>query len=270
MAKPTRETEKQSRVAVEFFREIGEGPSTCMQLKMFNIPIKSVREAEAGMNGFLRGHRVRAVATPDESSGPHFSNYQFNQHYLMKKHSNKTFRRIALPALLLASAATAQAGPRTSASYTIAADTTDAGGKRTTSASYTNDGSAGGIAGLSTVAAPAETLKSGYAAQLYDVTGLTLTAASHVVHFDRWWNPAVEDQATDRAFRIGQKRNVLVHKFVCRGTVEERIDHMIHDKRQLAADLLDAAAPEVRLTELSDAELLRLVRLDLITATGAA
>ena len=55
-------------------------------------------------------------------------------------------------------------------------------------------------------------------------TGLNLTAASHVVHFDRWWNPAVENQATDRAFRIGQKRNVLVHKFVCRGTVEERID----------------------------------------------
>ena len=55
-------------------------------------------------------------------------------------------------------------------------------------------------------------------------TGLTLTAASHVVHFDRWWNPAVENQATDRAFRIGQKRNVLVHKFVCRGTVEEKID----------------------------------------------
>ena len=58
-------------------------------------------------------------------------------------------------------------------------------------------------------------------------TGLNLTAASHVVHFDRWWNPAVENQATDRAFRIGQKRNVLVHKFVCRGTVEERIDALI-------------------------------------------
>src|SRR5205807_4621725 len=65
-------------------------------------------------------------------------------------------------------------------------------------------------------------------------SGLNLTAATHVVHFDRWWNPAVEDQATDRAFRIGQKRNVLVHKFVCRGTVEERIDAMIHDKRELA------------------------------------
>jgi len=101
-------------------------------------------------------------------------------------------------------------------------------------------------------------------------SGLNLTAASHVVHFDRWWNPAVENQATDRAFRIGQKRNVLVHKFICRGTVEERIDAMIQDKRQLAADLLDAAGAELRLTELSDAELLRLVRLDLTTATGEA
>ena len=58
-------------------------------------------------------------------------------------------------------------------------------------------------------------------------TGLNLTAASHVIHFDRWWNPAVENQATDRAFRIGQRRNVLVHKFVCRGTIEERIDALI-------------------------------------------
>ncbi|MFM8767146.1 MAG: DEAD/DEAH box helicase, partial [Rubrivivax sp.] len=99
-------------------------------------------------------------------------------------------------------------------------------------------------------------------------SGLNLTAASHVVHFDRWWNPAVESQATDRAFRIGQKRNVLVHKFVCRGTVEERIDAMISDKKQLAADLLDAGGGEVRLTELSDAELLRLVRLDLNSATS--
>ena len=54
--------------------------------------------------------------------------------------------------------------------------------------------------------------------------GLNLTAASHVIHFDRWWNPAVENQATDRAFRIGQTKNVLVHKFVCRGTVEDKID----------------------------------------------
>ena len=72
--------------------------------------------------------------------------------------------------------------------------------------------------------------------------GLNLTAASHVVHFDRWWNPAVENQATDRAFRIGQTRNVLVHKFVCRGTVEERIDHMIEPKKQLAGDFLEGGA----------------------------
>ena len=68
-------------------------------------------------------------------------------------------------------------------------------------------------------------------------TGLNLTAASHVIHFDRWWNPAVENQATDRAFRIGQKRNVLVHKFVCRGTVEERIDDMIEQKQGAGGDL---------------------------------
>ncbi len=67
--------------------------------------------------------------------------------------------------------------------------------------------------------------------------GLNLTAASHVVHFDRWWNPAVENQATDRAFRIGQNKNVLVQKFVCRGTVEEKIDQMIESKRQLSTRL---------------------------------
>ncbi len=97
-------------------------------------------------------------------------------------------------------------------------------------------------------------------------SGLNLTAASHVVHFDRWWNPAVENQATDRAFRIGQKRNVMVHKFVCRGTVEEKIDAMITDKKRLAADLLDSDGGEVKLTELSDAELLRMVSLDMNTA----
>jgi non-specific serine/threonine protein kinase len=58
-------------------------------------------------------------------------------------------------------------------------------------------------------------------------TGLTLTAANHVIHFDRWWNPAVENQATDRAYRIGQKRNVLVHKFVCPGTIEEKVSALI-------------------------------------------
>jgi len=93
-------------------------------------------------------------------------------------------------------------------------------------------------------------------------SGLNLTAASHVVHFDRWWNPAVEDQATDRAFRIGQKHNVLVHKFVCRGTVEERIDAMIRDKRALADQLLNKEG-EALLTEMSDEELLRFVALDI-------
>jgi non-specific serine/threonine protein kinase len=97
-------------------------------------------------------------------------------------------------------------------------------------------------------------------------TGLNLTAASHVVHFDRWWNPAVENQATDRAFRIGQKKNVLVHKFVCRGTVEERIDAMLADKQQLADQLLNQGG-ETALTELSDEELLSFVSLDLERAT---
>jgi non-specific serine/threonine protein kinase len=96
-------------------------------------------------------------------------------------------------------------------------------------------------------------------------TGLNLTAASHVIHFDRWWNPAVENQATDRAFRIGQKRNVLVHKFVCRGTIEERIDALIEEKRQLAADLIEGGA-EKMLTEMSDAELIRFVSLDVARA----
>ncbi len=92
--------------------------------------------------------------------------------------------------------------------------------------------------------------------------GLNLTAASHVVHFDRWWNPAVENQATDRAFRIGQNKNVLVHKFVCRGTVEEKIDQLIESKRQLSKDLLEGGA-DLLLTELKDEELLKLVALDL-------
>jgi superfamily II DNA or RNA helicase len=95
--------------------------------------------------------------------------------------------------------------------------------------------------------------------------GLNLTAASHVVHFDRWWNPAVENQATDRAFRIGQNKNVLVHKFVCRGTVEEKIDRMIEAKQQLSRDLLEGSE-DLFLTELKDEELLRLVALDLASA----
>jgi hypothetical protein len=93
-------------------------------------------------------------------------------------------------------------------------------------------------------------------------TGLNLTAASHVIHFDRWWNPAVENQATDRAFRIGQKRNVLVHKFVCRGTVEDKIDELIAQKSGLSRDLLDGGG-EVLLTEMSNDELLRFVALDI-------
>lgn len=98
-------------------------------------------------------------------------------------------------------------------------------------------------------------------------TGLNLTAASHVIHFDRWWNPAVENQATDRAFRIGQKRNVLVHKFVTRGSIEERIDAMITEKQQLLEQLLSDDA-EIRLTELPDDELIRLVSLDVNSAAG--
>ena len=95
--------------------------------------------------------------------------------------------------------------------------------------------------------------------------GLNLTAASHVVHFDRWWNPAVENQATDRAFRIGQRKNVLVHKFVCRGTVEEKIDALIESKRQLSTDLLHGGS-EILLTEMKDDEILRLVALDVRAA----
>ena len=93
-------------------------------------------------------------------------------------------------------------------------------------------------------------------------TGINLTAASHVIHFDRWWNPAVENQATDRAFRIGQKRNVLVHKFVCQGTIEEKIDALIEEKTGLATDLLEGGA-EKMLTEMNDTELVELVSLDI-------
>jgi SNF2 family DNA or RNA helicase len=100
-------------------------------------------------------------------------------------------------------------------------------------------------------------------------TGLNLTAASHVIHFDRWGNPAVEDQATDRAFRIGQRKNVLVRKFVCRGTIEERIDAMNASKRALSQEAL-AAGGEVMLTELGDDEILRLVSLDIHKALEEA
>ncbi len=90
-------------------------------------------------------------------------------------------------------------------------------------------------------------------------TGLNLTAATNVVHFDRWWNPAVEDQATDRAFRIGQRRNVQVRKFVCGGTLEERIDTMIESKRALAERIVGSS--EGWITELSTEQLREVVAL---------
>jgi SNF2 family DNA or RNA helicase len=80
--------------------------------------------------------------------------------------------------------------------------------------------------------------------------GLNLTKANHVFHFDRWWNPSVEDQATDRAFRIGQRKNVFVHKFVAMGTMEERIDAMIEDKKRLSS--LVVGTDESWLTELDN------------------
>lgn len=92
-------------------------------------------------------------------------------------------------------------------------------------------------------------------------TGLNLTKASHVIHFDRWWNPAVENQATDRAYRIGQTERVMVHKLVCRGTIEEKIDAMIEGKKELAESVIGGGA-EKWLTELNNDELLQMLRLD--------
>jgi non-specific serine/threonine protein kinase len=97
--------------------------------------------------------------------------------------------------------------------------------------------------------------------------GLNLTAAGHVIHFDRWWNPAVENQATDRAFRIGQTKNVMVHKFVCRGTIEEKIDALINEKTDLARGLIEEGV-EKRLTEMPDEELLKFVALDIHRAAA--
>lgn len=91
--------------------------------------------------------------------------------------------------------------------------------------------------------------------------GLNLTAANHVIHFDRWWNPAVENQATDRAFRIGQKKNVIVYKFITQGTIEEKIDQMIEEKQELAGSLV-AASGEKWITDLSDQELISLLHLE--------
>ena len=91
--------------------------------------------------------------------------------------------------------------------------------------------------------------------------GLNLTGANHVIHFDRWWNPAVENQATDRAFRIGQQKNVCVHKFVTAGTIEEKIDILIESKQKLAGEVIAATSGENWVTEMSNKELFDLFRL---------
>lgn len=93
-------------------------------------------------------------------------------------------------------------------------------------------------------------------------TGLNLTKANHVIHFDRWWNPAVENQATDRAFRIGQKKDVVVHKLVCEGTIEEKINDMIESKKELAENVIGQGG-EKWITELKHEELMSVLRLDL-------
>jgi non-specific serine/threonine protein kinase len=92
--------------------------------------------------------------------------------------------------------------------------------------------------------------------------GLNLTRANHVVHFDRWWNPAVENQATDRAFRIGQNKKVIVHKFITRGTVEEKIDRMLEEKAVLSREVI-AGSGEAWITEMSNKELMGLFSLTL-------
>ena len=93
-------------------------------------------------------------------------------------------------------------------------------------------------------------------------TGLNLTAAARVIHFDRWWNPAVENQATDRAFRIGQKRNVMVHKFVCSGTIEEKIHKIIEEKSRLAGQVISGDG-QIDLTSLDNQAILDMVRMDI-------
>ena len=92
--------------------------------------------------------------------------------------------------------------------------------------------------------------------------GLNLTEANHVIHFDRWWNPAVENQATDRVFRIGQKKNVIVHKFLTRGTIEEKIDMMLEEKAKLSEDVI-ASAGDAWITEMNNDELMGLLKLTL-------
>ena len=92
--------------------------------------------------------------------------------------------------------------------------------------------------------------------------GLNLTAANHVIHFDRWWNPAVENQATDRAFRIGQKKNVMIHKFLTRGTIEEKIDMMLEEKSKMSKDIIETTN-EAWITEMDNNQLLDLFKLTL-------
>ncbi|MFA6937837.1 MAG: DEAD/DEAH box helicase [Treponema sp.] len=93
-------------------------------------------------------------------------------------------------------------------------------------------------------------------------TGLNLTNANHVIHFDRWWNPAVENQATDRAFRIGQTKNVMVHKLVCRGTIEAKIDELIESKKTLAQNVIGAESGESWITEMNNDQLMKLLTLE--------
>ena len=93
-------------------------------------------------------------------------------------------------------------------------------------------------------------------------TGLNLTAAGHVVHFDRWWNPAVENQATDRAFRIGQKNNVIVHKFITKGTIEEKIDNMLEEKQKMSSEVIQSTG-ENWITEMGNEELMDMFTLSL-------
>jgi non-specific serine/threonine protein kinase len=92
--------------------------------------------------------------------------------------------------------------------------------------------------------------------------GLNLTAANHVIHFDRWWNPAVENQATDRAFRIGQTKNVMVHKMVTKGTIEEKIDAIIEEKQKLSGELLQGTSGEQWITEYSNEALMAMLSLE--------
>ncbi len=91
---------------------------------------------------------------------------------------------------------------------------------------------------------------------------ITYTAEfrNHVIHFDRWWNPAVENQATDRAYRIGQKKNVIVHKFICRGTLEEKIDALINSKKELAQNVVSEG--EHWISDMDNAELMELFKLE--------